>query len=59
MTGKLKPKYSGPLSIKFWEQVKTIKPKKLHTAIYMAGCALQDHEDRVLNMLEDAKKGAR
>ena len=52
----LKPKYSGPLSRKFWDRVKAIKPEKLHMAIYTAGCALQDHEGRVLQMLEDAEK---
>ena len=50
----MKPKYSGAASGKFWAQVAKIKPARLHDAIYVAGCALQDHEARMIQMLEAA-----
>ena len=56
MDGKLKPKYSGNWSRNFWARVNLIKPEKLHDAIYTAGCALQDHERRVLQMLANAER---
>ena len=55
----MKPKYSGPNSRKFWDHVNAIKPEKLHSLIYIAGCALQDHELRVLQMIAEAKKRAK
>ena len=55
----MKPKYSGPNSRKFWDRVNAIKPEKLHSLIYIAGCALQDHELRVLQMIADVEPGAR
>ncbi len=59
MDGKLKPKYSGSLSQKFWDRVGKIKPARLNDAIYMAGCALQNHERLVLQMLIDAEQSKR
>lgn len=59
MDGKLKPKYSGGLSGKFWGRINNIKPERLHNAIYLAGCALQDHEGRVLRMIADAEQSSR
>ena len=54
---KMKPKYSGPASRKFWDHINAIKPEKLHSLIYIAGCALQDHELRVLQMIAEAEEG--
>ena len=48
--------YSGPPSDKFWERINKIKPRRLREAIYTAGCALQDHERRVLTMISDAER---
>ncbi len=59
MGDKMKPKYSGGLSRKFWDRINNIKPERLHDAIYVAGCALQDHERRVLQMLADAERTKR
>jgi len=53
---KMKPKYSGAASVKFWNRIQEIKPAKLREAVYTAGCALQDHEQRVLRMIADAEK---
>lgn len=47
--------YSGPKSKKFWDRVAVIKNRKLHDAIYLAACTLQDHEERVLKTLNDAE----
>ncbi len=57
MLGKQNPKYSGPLSRKFWDRINSVKPQKLWEALYVAGCALQDHEGRVLEMLKNAEMG--
>ena len=59
MNGKMKPKYSGGLSRKFWDRINNIKPERLHDAIYLAGCALQDHEGRVLRMIANAEQSSR
>ena len=53
---KMKPKYSGPASRGFWTRVAEIQPDQAHDLIYLAGCALQDHESRVLQMIADAEK---
>lgn len=52
----MKPKYSGPVSARFWNRIVAIKSNKLHAAVYVAACALQDHEGRVLQILKDAEK---
>ncbi len=49
-------RYSGPASKKFWERIAEIKNRRVHDLIYIAGCALQDHEGRVLQMLDEAEK---
>lgn len=51
----MKPKYSGPKSLKFWARVNALTDPE-HTLVYMAGCALQDHEGRVLRMLQVAEQ---
>ena len=51
----MKPKYSGAAGRKFWNRIAAIKPDKLRVLIYLAGCALQDHETRVLQMVTEAK----
>lgn len=53
---KIEAKYSGHLSEDFWEQVHKIKNKKERNLIYLAGCALQDHETRVIQMFESLSK---
>ena len=53
---KMKPKYSGSASKKFWDRIAKIKLECLHDALYVAGCALQDHEHRMNQMLDDAEK---
>lgn len=49
-------KYSGKASKAFWERIAAIKTKRAHDLVYIAGCALQDHENRVLQMLKRAEK---
>jgi len=44
-------KYSGDASIHFWRRIANIKTEPEHELAYIAGCALQDHEQRVLQML--------
>jgi len=46
----LTPHYSGELSRAFWLRVKRIEDERTHDLLYLAGCALQDHEERVLQM---------
>ena len=52
----MKPKYSGLVSKAFWDRVAKIKDEKTHDLIYIAGCALQDHENRLLQMLKRAEQ---
>lgn len=56
-------RYSGnsEFSKKFWDRVFEIEAKKpkLGSLIYLAACALQDHESRLYQMLEDAEKSKR
>lgn len=48
------PHYSGKLSNGFWADVANVKDKAAHDLIYVAACALQDHEKRILQMLRMA-----
>jgi len=50
MRTTIKPKYSGPLSNKFWEAVNSL-PRSENDALFILGCALQDLEARVLGAL--------
>lgn len=54
---QMKPTYSGQASDKFWGRIDKIEPKRLRDALYVAGCALQDHETRVMQMLDAADGG--
>ena len=49
-------KYSGKASEGFWKRVASIKNRRAHALVYLAGCALQEHEQRVLEMLAEAQK---
>ena len=50
--------YSGDGSKWFWDRVNKHKKDKRFGLMYIAGCALQEHEARVLQMLSEleAKK---
>ena len=45
----MKPKYSGDKSRKFWKKVNALK--KDQSRMYALGCALQNLEEYVLEML--------
>jgi hypothetical protein len=49
-------KYSGENSDRFWSRIAAIKAEPAHLLIYLAGVALQEHEQRVLQMLEELEK---
>lgn len=49
-------KYSGPESEGFWDRVHAIKNPTTRGLVYLAGCALQDHEGRVFQMLDQAEE---
>ncbi len=48
-------KYSHPTSKKFWDRIQAISNPTARALVYLAGCALQDHETRVFRMLEQAE----
>lgn len=48
------PYYFGRISTGFWADVANIKDKSMHDLVYVAACALQDHEKRVLQMMRMA-----
>ncbi len=50
----MKTHYSGPGSEVFWARIHKIENKAARDLVYIAGCALQDHERRVLQMIEIA-----
>ena len=52
----MKLQYSGANSRKFWDRINAIKSEKLQSLVYLAGCALQDHESQVLAMIAEAEK---
>ena len=52
----ISPRYSGNLSVKFWNLVNSYTDDPRKMMLYIAGCALQDHERRVLQMLEEMEK---
>lgn len=52
-----KPRYSGSKSKKFWGRINAIKIEPTHSLLYQAGCALQNHESRVLEMIDAARAG--
>ena len=48
----MEPVYSGQASKDFWKRIDLIKSEPERSLIYLAGCALQEHEARVLQMIE-------
>lgn len=52
----MKPLYSGEANKPFWREVANIQGKRQHDLVYIAGCALQEHENRVLQMLKEARQ---
>ena len=56
MSEKLEPQYSGPASIKVWDRIAKIEDLGVHDMIYIAACALQDHETRLLQMIDAAAR---
>jgi hypothetical protein len=52
---ELQPRYSGPKSLKFWKKIEEVEDPDLHAMLYLAGCALQDHEARLLKMIKDVE----
>ena len=50
--------YSGPQSEALWRRVNAL-PEAQRTLLYLAGCALQDHEGRFWQMLLQAEAEAR
>jgi hypothetical protein len=50
-------KYSGPASKKFWARIWALKEwnEQTFALAYIAGCALQDHEHRMFQLLEEAE----
>ncbi len=51
----LERKYSGLASGPFWDRINKIRNKRERDLVYLAACALQDHENRVFQMLKCAK----
>ncbi len=51
MKRKIEARYTGAASRLFWGRVAKIKTETAHDLVYMAGVALQEHENRVLQML--------
>lgn len=51
---KITERYSGPNSVAFWAEIANVENKEVHDLLYIAGCALQDHEKRFFQMLRCA-----
>jgi hypothetical protein len=58
MESILSERYSGPKSEKFWKRIDAIKKEPEHMLLYIAACALQDHESRVFQMIEEISAAA-
>jgi hypothetical protein len=52
---KIKPRYSGGKSTKFWKMVNAL-PDSEQNECYSLGCALQDLERRVLSAVNNARE---
>lgn len=48
--------YSGNGSKTFWSRVNRLKDEIDHTTVYTLGVALQNHEEFVLRILENAEQ---
>jgi len=55
MKKKLRPHYSGNLSVQFWKKVNSAKvsDKDLWLHLYGEGCKLQDLEYKILKLLSE------
>jgi len=51
----MKKRYSGPKSVEFWDRVNAIKNRKRWAEAYDAGVQLQNLEDRVFRVIEEAE----
>lgn len=49
-------KYAGTESKLFWKRIAEIENRRTRELVYIAGCALQDHEERMFQMLEAASR---
>lgn len=49
--------YSGDSSHDFWDRVWRVKPKAAQDVLFLMGCALQDHEERMHQALLMAENG--
>ena len=58
MANRMRARYYGVLSIPFWKRVNAL-PEGVRDLVYLAGCGLQDHEERVLQMLALAEQQAK
>lgn len=56
MKNEIDAKYHGKAAMAFWRKISAIKKEPEHTLAYIAACALQDHEQRVLQMLSEIEK---
>lgn len=54
--GRVRAQYSGLVSTKFWRRIAEIDNVKVRAVAYIAACALQDHENRVLQILSKLEK---
>ncbi len=52
-------KYSGASSKRFWKRIHSIHDENLRNVVYIAGCALQDHEQRMIQILREAESSER
>lgn len=59
MSKKIRPRYSGKKSKRFWNRVNAIGDRKVAAVAFMFGCALQDMEDRALRMLDYIERAPR
>lgn len=48
--------YSGEDSKEFWKRILAIKPKATQDVMFLMGCALQDHEERMHQALQLAER---
>lgn len=52
----MKPKYSGDKSRKFWHRIAEFSGTPRHSALYEAGCKLQELEAVVLKAIDESEK---
>lgn len=49
--------YSGERSKRFWDRIRRL-PEPEQAIVYLGGCALQDVEERVWQMIDEAEQRA-